>query len=156
ASEQILICFSIITCIVAGIASLGVELSSRRRLFAGSAIAAVILGWILVQSVGEVPWELVAYGRRIAPTVRALYLSPQETARVLYRGEGISSSVVIVERGKERTFYVSGKVEASTAILDMRLERMMGHVPALLHPNPASVLTVGFGAGVTAGSFVLY
>jgi spermidine synthase len=33
---------------------------------------------------------------------------------------------------------------------------MMGHVPALLHPNPRSVLTVGFGAGVTAGSFVPY
>jgi len=33
---------------------------------------------------------------------------------------------------------------------------MMGHLPALLHPNPRSVLTVGFGAGVTAGSFVPY
>ena len=59
-------------------------------------------------------------------------------------------------RGGERTFYVSGKVEASTALLDMRLERMMGHVPALLNPNPKTVLTVGFGAGVTAGSFVPY
>jgi spermidine synthase len=38
----------------------------------------------------------------------------------------------------------------------MRLERMMGHLPALLHPSPRSVLTVGFGAGVTAGSFVPY
>jgi spermidine synthase len=38
----------------------------------------------------------------------------------------------------------------------MRLERMMGDVPALLNPNPKSVLTVGFGAGVTAGSFVPY
>jgi spermidine synthase len=38
----------------------------------------------------------------------------------------------------------------------MRLQRMLGHIPALLHPNPRSVLVVGFGAGVTAGSFVLY
>jgi spermidine synthase len=38
----------------------------------------------------------------------------------------------------------------------MRLERMMGHIPALLHPKPQTVLTVGFGAGVTAGSFVPY
>ena len=36
----------------------------------------------------------------------------------------------------------------------MRLQRMLGHLPALLHPNPKSVLIVGFGAGVTAGSFV--
>jgi spermidine synthase len=38
----------------------------------------------------------------------------------------------------------------------MRLQRMMGHLPPLLHPHPASVLVVGFGAGVTAGSFVPY
>jgi spermidine synthase len=38
----------------------------------------------------------------------------------------------------------------------MRLQRMMGHLPALIHPGPRSVLVVGFGAGVTAGSFVPY
>jgi spermidine synthase len=32
----------------------------------------------------------------------------------------------------------------------------LGHLPALLHPHPRSVLIVGFGAGVTAGSFVLH
>jgi spermidine synthase len=30
----------------------------------------------------------------------------------------------------------------------------MGHLPALIHGQPRSVLVVGFGAGVTAGSFV--
>jgi spermidine synthase len=115
-----------------------------------------VLGYGLARSVGEVPWELVAYGRRIAPTVRAFDLYPQDAPKILYRGEGVNSSVVIVDRGGERTFYVSGKVEASTAFLDMRLERMMGHIPALLGSAPKSVLTVGFGAGVTAGSFVPY
>ena len=38
----------------------------------------------------------------------------------------------------------------------MRLQRMMGHLPALIHPNPHSALVIGFGAGVTAGSFVPY
>ena len=32
----------------------------------------------------------------------------------------------------------------------------MGHLPALVHPNPKDVLVVGFGAGVTAGSFTRY
>ena len=71
-------------------------------------------------------------------------------------GEGISSSIVIARRREQRFFYVSGKSEASTAPLDMRLQRMMGHIPALLHRDPRSVLVVGFGAGVTAGSFVPY
>src|SRR5262249_29250420 len=67
-----------------------------------------------------------------------------------------NSSVVIADRAGLRQFYVSGKAEASSAPADMRLERMMGHIPALLHASPRSVLTVGFGAGVTAGSFVPY
>ena len=38
----------------------------------------------------------------------------------------------------------------------MRLQRMLGHLSALLHPRPRSVLVVGCGAGVTAGSFVTH
>ena len=56
----------------------------------------------------------------------------------------------------KRYFHVSGKVEASTEPYDMRLQRMLGHLPALIHPNPKSVLIVGFGAGVTAGTFVVH
>ena len=154
-SERILIRLAIVTAIVAAAPVRGIRWPSYKMFTAGVA-AIVLLGWVLVTGVADVPWEVVAYGRRIAPTVRAFDLYPQEPAKVLYRGEGISSSVVIVERARERTFYVSGKVEASTASLDMRLERMMGDVPALLNRRPQSVLTVGFGAGVTAGSFVPY
>src|SRR5207249_10394125 len=74
----------------------------------------------------------------------------------VFIGEGMSSSVVITDREGQRFFYVSGKSEASSALLDMRLQRMMGHLPALVHQRPRSVLVVGFGAGVTAGSFVKY
>jgi spermidine synthase len=38
----------------------------------------------------------------------------------------------------------------------MRLQRMLGHISAQLANEPKSVLVVGFGAGVTAGSFVTY
>jgi spermidine synthase len=149
-AEQMLIGLSIVTAVIAAVPW------PNRKVSVGGSMAAIVLGGALIATVADVPWEVVAYGRRMAPTVRAFDLYPQQPAAVLYRGEGISSSVVIVERAGERTFYVSGKVEASTASLDMRLERMMGHIPALLHPNPRSVLTVGFGAGITAGSFVPY
>ncbi len=33
---------------------------------------------------------------------------------------------------------------------------MLGHIPALLHNKPESVLVVACGAGVTAGTFVLH
>src|SRR5271165_2721272 len=38
----------------------------------------------------------------------------------------------------------------------MSLQRMLGHLPALVHPDPKSILVVGFGAGVTAGTFVVH
>jgi spermidine synthase len=155
ASEQILICLAVAAALAAWVPVKGTSWPNS-KIFACCAVAAIAIAGTLAAAVGEVPWELVAYGRRIAPTMRAYDLYPQQAPHVLYRGEGVNSSVVIVERGSERTFYVSGKVEASTALLDMRLERMMGHIPALLNRNPKSVLTVGFGAGVTAGSFVLY
>ena len=55
-----------------------------------------------------------------------------------------------------RNFHVAGKVEASSEPQDMRLQRMLGHISALLDNDPKSVLVVGFGAGVTAGSFVTH
>ena len=122
-----------------------------------AAVACLALGWVMTIGVIDVPWQVIAYGRRMAPIVRAFDLYDRANpTNVLFRGEGINSSILIAERAGQRHFYVSGKAEASTAILDMRLERMMGHVPGLIHPNPKDVLIVGFGAGVTAGAFTRY
>jgi spermidine synthase len=124
--------------------------------FAGAAGGAIVLAWILAATVGAVPWQAIAYGRRVAPILRGLDRGADAETTPVFVGEGISSSVVITQRGDLKTFYVSGKSEASSAVLDMRLQRMMGNLPALLNPAPHSVLVVGFGAGVTAGSFVPY
>ena len=121
---------------------------------AASLAGLVVVGWGLSSSVADVPWEVIAYGRRVAPILRGTDVSSE--AKPVFVGEGINSSVVITDRAGQRFFYVSGKSEASSALLDMRLQRMMGHLPALIHPNPRSVLVVGFGAGVTAGSFIPY
>jgi len=154
-SQRILIAIAVLAAIV-GAASVA-DYAIRKVRFAALTAAAVLLGWGLAATVQDVPWEVIAYGRRIAPIIRAFDLYDRANpTKVLFRGEGINSSVLIAERAGQRHFYVSGKAEASTAILDMRLERMMGHVPALLHLSPKSVLVVGFGAGVTAGSFTRY
>jgi len=100
-------------------------------------------------NVPRIPWQLVAYGRQTATT--------DYDAHALYFGEGMNSSVAVSETpGGARFFHVSGKTEASSLEKDMRLQRMLGHIPALLHPHPRSVLIVGCGAGVTSGSFVLH
>ncbi len=109
--------------------------------------ASMVVGVFLIRTVPGVPWIAVAYGRRMATI--------DYPGSLLYLGEGMNSSVVVsrLDDGKIY-FHVSGKVEATTEAYDMRLQRMLGDLPALIHPNPRSVLVVGFGAGVTAGSFV--
>jgi spermidine synthase len=47
-------------------------------------------------------------------------------------------------------------VEATTEQADMKLQRMVGHLPGVLHPNPQTILGIGFGAGVSAGTFTRY
>lgn len=151
-SQQLLIWLAAASAIVAL-----APLASRKMLaFTGAAGGAVLLAWGLAATVGAVPWQAIAYGRRVAPILRGLDRGADAETTPVFVGEGINSSVVITERGNLKSFYVSGKSEASSAVLDMRLQRMMGHLPALLNPSPRSVLVVGFGAGVTAGSFVPY
>jgi spermidine synthase len=104
---------------------------------------------LLAWSVPATPWEFVAFGRTLA--------TYDGTWQNLYAGEGMSSSIGVTQvPGGERNFHVSGKVEASSYPQDMRLQRMLGHLPALFHTKPRSVLVVGFGAGVTSGSFVVH
>ena len=103
---------------------------------------------LLVWSVPGLPWGVVAHGRQL--------LAKGSRGRLLYLGEGLNASIAVSELDGTRTFHVSGKVEASSGSQDMRMQRMLGHLPALLHARPRSVLVVGCGAGVTAGSFVLH
>jgi spermidine synthase len=78
-----------------------------------------------------------------------------EDSVTLYMDEGMNASIAVTEMyDGVRCFHVSGKVVASTDPLDMRLQLMLGHIPALFHHKPRSVLVIGCGAAVTAGSFV--
>lgn len=117
-----------------------------------AALSAVILmvTTISIGLVPPVPEGLVAYGRFIEDwdAVEAYH----------YIGEGMNASVAVSDWPEEgvRSFHVGGKVVASTRRVDMRLQRMLGHLPALFHGEVRSVLVVGFGAGVTSGSFVVH
>ena len=111
-------------------------------------IALVAAIWT-VNRLPAIPGLLIAYGRYMVTWIGQ--------ADVVFAGEGLNSSVAVTQLpGGIRNFHVSGKVEASSEPQDMRLQRMLGHLPAMIHPNPESVLVVGCGAGVTAGSFVTY
>ncbi len=114
-------------------------------------VTVAALAWPMVSSVPELPGEVVCYGRHVST------YAPKDLPKVLYVGEGMSSSIAVSEYPDgTRCFHVSGKVCASNDPPDMRMQRMLGHVPALLHPRPRSALVVGCGAGVAAGSLLSY
>jgi spermidine synthase len=133
---------------LAAVAMFATALRGRTRV--ASLVTATALAVVAAVITPGVPGLLVAYGRYMVT-----WLGQVE---VRYVGEGMNSSVAVTTLNSTGAtqFHVSGKVEASTLPQDMRLQRMLAHLPALVSPHPASVLVVGFGAGVTAGSFVPY
>jgi len=140
-SEQMLIVISLVG------ASVMVGLAFKKlspQLLLGFC-AALVLAWALPAT----PWKLIGFGRRLPTTTGNWTL--------LYTTDGMNSSVAY-SKWEDQTvyFHVTGKVEASTEPQDMSLQRMLGHLPAILHTNPKSILVVGCGAGVTAGSFVVH
>lgn len=137
-SQRIMIAVSTVAALVA--------LARHTKLIRLGAQAAVagLLAW----GVPAIPWGVVAFGRELSTSTL--------TGNLLYLGEGRNASIVVSELNHTRRFHISGKIEASSDQQDMRMQRMLGHIPALLHPKPRSVLVVGCGAGVTAGSFTLY
>jgi spermidine synthase len=133
---------------VAAVSMFVTALRGRARVV--TVAAAIVLTIFAGRITPGVPGLLVAYGRYMVTWLGQV--------DVRYVGEGMNSSVAVttLTSSGATQFHVSGKVEASTLPQDMRLQRMLAHLPALVHPHPASVLVVGFGAGVTAGSFVPY
>jgi spermidine synthase len=143
-SQRILIVLSAVSALCALLPVAGPRGARSAALAGVAAGIAIPLAW----TVPAIPDELTAYGRR--------FLSNLGKSQVLYIAEGLNSTIAITQWDDVTQFHVSGKVEASTGVYDMRLQRTLGHMPALLHTRPRSVLIVGFGAGVTAGSFTLH
>ncbi len=66
-----------------------------------------------------------------------------------YYGEGAAGTVSVRRVAGSRALAIDGKVDASNAG-DMLTQRLLGLLPALLHPQPRDALVIGLGSGVTA------
>jgi len=119
----------------------GVNMKLAAVLVIGVSLVAVLMARL----VPPLPGLLVAYGRYAATWVGI--------NQIVYVGEGITASVA-VSRTPDGVlnYHNAGKVQASSEPQDMRLQRMLGHITTLVPQNPARVLVIGCGAGVTAGA----
>jgi spermidine synthase len=111
-------------------------------------------------------WALAlgVLGAAFVPTLSQVFLAHgryvwwlDERDRYLYVSEGAASTVAVhVDREGYKHFHVSGRVEASNNPSDLRTERLIGHLSGLPHPRPESVLVVGMGGGISAGTLSIY
>ena len=104
----------------------------------------------------------LALGSAAALALGVLALRPAERpggARILFHAAGVAEMVAVEESVEAdgaivRSLRLNGKVEASTAPVDLRLQRLLGHIPGLLHGEVRSALVIGMGTGMTAGSLL--
>ena len=137
----------IVLCIASGVIAI-LPLLFHRSTIAVATAALAGAALVLTSQVSPVPVGLIAWGRS---------LPWQGAPNALVWAEGVNSSIAVTEEeGGYRSFHVSGKVEASTEPQDMRLQRLLGHLSALMHDRPKNILVVGFGAGVTAGAISIH
>ncbi len=141
------------------------EQSTSRLRFAGSGLVfAVALVYFLLTPNWSQSVSLSGVFRLInrnapAPKNYASFAGVFADQEVLYYREGRSATVAVVEeRNKlnpERALVVNGKADASTRS-DLPTQTLLGQLPMLFHPQPDSVLIIGFGSGVSLGSVLMH
>ncbi len=75
--------------------------------------------------------------------------------RLLYYAEGMDATVSVVDTGAQRLLVLNGKTDASSSG-DLATQVLLGQLPMLVHRQPKSVLVIGLGSGITAGSVVTH
>ncbi|HEX6737280.1 MAG TPA: fused MFS/spermidine synthase, partial [Vicinamibacteria bacterium] len=119
-----------------------------------AALAAGALGVVLAPRLAP-PWDAALFAG--GPYKYALYTDPAEMEEELRSGElvfyrdGRAATVSVKRLGGALSLSVDGKVDA-TNTADMLTQRLLAHLPLLLHGSAQRVLVIGLGSGVTAGA----
>ena len=91
----------------------------------------------------------------LLPDQTVLNFNQQQSAQpdVIYHGEGVSHTVDLIRSDNGNTIMmINGNIEADTTLLQRRHFILKGHLPLLLHPDPADIAIVGLGLGITLGA----
>ena len=111
------------------------------------------LGVFGFTATGSWDWEALTGGLyRVAPQMEtSRHRDFLRKGRLQFLDQGASATVTVKEVAGELSLAIDGKVDATDGA-DMLTQRLLAHLPLLLHPAPESVFIVGHGSGVTAGS----
>jgi spermidine synthase len=145
---------------VAGVAAVGAacltfiaaRLATWHRVVGGA--AAIAAGGLLF-AVPRWDLNLLSGGAyKYASEVRDLGLDLATGLRagtLLYYKEGAAGTVSVRRLAGTLALAIDGKVDASNGP-DMLTQKLLGHLPLMLHPHPLRVAIVGLGSGVTLGA----
>lgn len=127
------------------------DTSARQRTVAYGLSAVALLAMVVAPQ-----WDraLLASGVYLyAPFVpKGLDLETQlKAGTLLYYKDGAPATVSVKRLTGTTTLAVDGKTDASNRS-DMLTQKLVAHIPLLLHPSPRNVAIVGLGSGVTLGA----
>jgi spermidine synthase len=134
-------------------------LGSRRALVVCAALYLAVSVWMLLAGRRRVAAvALVALFAALVrvvpdPFTAALARRHGPGERIFWKEEGVQTSVSIHTHAyRGWLMYLDGLHQASDAPEMVRLHRLIGHLPMVLHPDPRRVLVVGLGGGATPGA----
>ena len=153
--EQTLRLVSALLILAALVAALWGRLSPRARV-----IAALPTAGAVAMLIWSPPWDrdLLASGAYLyAPDVPPdLELEPAlKAGTLLYYRDGAASTVSVKRLTGTLSLAIDGKVDASSSG-DMLTQKVLAHLPLLLHPKPRDVAIIGLGSGVTLAAALLH
>jgi predicted membrane-bound spermidine synthase len=123
-------------------ALLAVRFRSRRG--AVTALALCIAAFALMATRVPDPFD-AAYERRYGRDMHEFW-----------RHDGVQTAVSVHASQFRRALYLDGLHQANDTPDMVRLHRIIGHLPMVLHPAPVDALVVGLGGGATAGAVSQY
>jgi spermidine synthase len=139
--------------IAGSLLAIRVDRAGRRALAAGLAAGTILAAALLPR------WDraLLSSGAyKYAPYLAQADLETALEAGTLhYYGEGAAGIVTVREVTGTLALAIDGKVDASNGG-DMLTQKLLAHLPLLLHESPRRVAIIGLGSGVTLGAALVH
>ena len=87
----------------------------------------------------------------------ALFTNTEKDSELVYYREGTAGTVTVhqMDHGN-RILKVNGMGEVPTDHASIKIFRLLGNLPMILHSDPRQVLVIAFGGGVTLSSVLLH
>jgi spermidine synthase len=134
----------VLVALTLGVGAVALACASRPALrWRGLATALVLLAALVYG------WQL--------PRATFLKSVVREPRHLLYYREGNNGTVSVVQEASGTcSIMVDGQPVAGTGGTSVIDQKMLAHLPLLLHPDPHRALTIGFGSGGTSYSMTLH